>query len=783
VRIYNYLKISILTGLALVALSNRGNSQTYDTISNWETVSPAWQVWAGGSAIVSNPHKTGINTSEYCIDVITTQDPYDLMLLDLPTAVNFDANPRYSIKFYPPPGGGNVLLKFENSNNTASHEIMMPTVAGEWNNVVFDFSGLDYPDLTRMVVFFDVPGTAAGNHWLIDDVLREIPAPYNLQSNLPIVVINTFGVSIPDDPKINAWMGIIDNGAGNMNNLNDPFTNYDGNIGIETRGQSTQMFPKKSYGFETRDAAGDNLDVSLLGMPAENDWILYAPYTDKSMLRNVVTFDMNRKMGRYCTRTVYCELVVNNDYKGVYVLMEKIKKDENRVDIATLKPDDLTGDDVTGGYILSVDKIPSDFEYNIDGWKSNPNPSYPNAMNIIFQHYYPEPDVLASQQRSYIRAFITNAENTLTKTGYADSESGYHKYFDVASFVDFMLINEISKEVDNYRYSTYLYKEKDSDGGKLFAGPAWDFNLGYGNVDYWPMGVDYTGWLFNNVENHAFSIMFWWKRLMEDSYFRNLAKTRWVMLRQGALADERISSVIDSMLVLTEDARVRNYERWPILGQYVWPNYNWQYNTYDDEVAYFSNFLFNRLHWMDGNIQGAILKPWLGIAGESDKITVKLYGDYFSSPVLEKSDFTLNNAPGGMQVQSIEYRSATECILTVSNSIAGYQDIAVTVSEKAINTFEDLTSNKLSTASAGNGLAQNAAIQVYNAENTIHIRSSQPELLPDHVEIRNISGQLLGKYSIEKSAENSLPHQLAPGIYLVVFASKAMYQVQRVVVM
>lgn len=772
-----------LLWLALVFSINRAGSQTYDTISNWDGITPNWTVWAGGSQIINNPHPEGINVSQHCIDVITTSDQYDLMLFDMPLPVNFSVSPRYFVKFFPPLTGGNVVLKFENSNNTASQEIMMPTIPGQWNNIVFDFSGLPYENLTRMVIFFDFLGTTSGNHWYIDEVVKEIPPPVELVSNLPIVVINTNGVFIPDDPKIPANMGIIDNGDGNINHTGDPFNNYYGAIGIETRGQSTQMFPKKSYGFETRDETGENLDVSLMGMPAENDWILYAPYTDKSMLRNVVTFDMNRKMGRYCTRTKYCELLLNNDYKGVYVLMEKIKKDENRVNIATLKPDEIAGDDVTGGYILSVDKIPDDFQYGIDGWKSDPFPVYPNAMDITFQYYYPEAGQLAVQQKEYIKNFITTAENTLTGSSFANPDVGYNKYLDAASFVDFMLLCEISKEVDKYRYSTYFYKEKDSDGGKLFAGPAWDFNLGYGNVDYWPMGIDITGWLYTNVANHPVSIMFWWKRMMEDPYFRDLAKTRWINLRQSVLSNANITSVIDSILMLTEEAKDRNYNRWPILGQYVWPNYNWQYNTYDDEVSYFENFLFNRLHWMDYNMPGKVLQPWLSISAESNKIKVKLYGDYFSSPILKTAYFTLNNAPTGMQILSIEYLNASECIITVSSDLTGLSDLSVTVSEKCINTYNDLISNKLSSAGIANPSVIMPEINLYSTNQQLVISCHQPELLPAYIEIVNVTGQSIEKHTIEKVPENTVLHHLAPGIYFIIFRMQGQPQVHRIVVL
>ncbi len=767
----------------LAFLSASVYSQSTDTLSNWDGIAPNWVVSAGGAQVVTNPHQEGINLSKHCFDVISSTGIYDLMFWDMPSAADFNTFPVYNLKVYAPLSGGDVVLKFENSNTTAWQEIRMTPVPGQWSNLEFNFNGLEAENLTRMVVFIDFLGTAAGNHWDIDDITKSSLPPLELQSNLPIVVINTFGVLIPDEPKITAHMGIVDKGPGQINHMNDAYNNYNGSAGIEIRGQSTQMFPKKSYSVETRDTTGGNLDVSLMGMPAENDWILYAPYTDKSMLRNVVTYDMGRRMGRYCTRTTYCELVINNDYKGVYVLMEKIKKGENRVNIATLKPEEITGDDLTGGYILSVDKLPAGFNYDVDGWVSEPYPSYPNALNITFQYYYPKPSEIVDPQRAYIRNYITLAENTLSSSTFKDPETGYNRYFNTASFVDFMLLNEISKEVDKYRYSTYFYKEKDSDGGKLFAGPAWDFNLGYGNVDYWPTGIDYTGWLYTLVDNNPAGIMFWWKRLMEDAYFRDLAKTRWVSLRKNEISDAHITAVIDSILMLTHDAKDRNYQRWPILGQYVWPNYNWQYNTYADEVAYFKNFLFNRIDWMDSHIPGVVLQPWISISAESNKIKLKLYGDYFSQSVFKNSDFRLNDAPSGMNIQSIEYHSASECILTVSADITAFPDISVTANGKILNTFHDLTSNKLRSAGINAATAQLPQIKVFDADEQIHIRCDEEELLPGYIEILNVAGQSLGLYKIEKVPENIIPHHLQPGLYFISIPMGGRKRMYRIVIM
>jgi hypothetical protein len=193
-------------------------------------------------------------------------------------------------------------------------------------------------------------------------------------SSLPIVVINTGGQTIVDDPRIIATMGIIHN-APLRNNITDPFNNYNGQIMIEFRGSSSQSFPKKAYGFETQDILGENNNVSLVGMPAENDWILYAPYSDKALIRNTLTYHFGNQLMEYAPRTKMCELVINGEYRGVYVLMEKIKQDQNRVDIADLTINDIAGDSLSGGYILKVDKTTGGSTYD---FMSNYLP--PNAV-------------------------------------------------------------------------------------------------------------------------------------------------------------------------------------------------------------------------------------------------------------------------------------------------------------------------------------------------------------------------------------------------------------------
>ena len=426
-------------------------------------------------------------------------------------------------------------------------------------------------------------------------------------SNLPIVIINTNGQEIPDDYKITADMGVIYNGEGVRNNLTDPYNNYNGKIGIEIRGSSSQWFPKKQYAFETRDLAGNDLDVSLLGLPQESDWILFAPYNDKSLMRDVLAYKIAASMGRYASRSKYCEVVLNGEYVGVYVLLEKVKRDANRVNIKKLEPADVTGDALTGGYIIKIDKTDGE---NNDGWYSNYLP-FPQAQySVFYQYHYPKPDEIVQQQKDYIQNKIFQFETMMSLgSNISDSSTGYPKFLDTDSFVDCFIANEVAKNVDGYRLSTYLYKDRDSRNPKIFAGPVWDFNLGFGNADYYD-GWLTTGWQlqfltdYQNIpSDEPFLTPNWWRKLFDDTAFRNKVYAKWQNVKTSLINTTTIYHYIDSLTTLLDESKTRNFEKWPVLGVWVWPNY-YVGQTYQQEISYLKNWIAFRLNWMNNNMIG-----------------------------------------------------------------------------------------------------------------------------------------------------------------------------------
>jgi hypothetical protein len=448
-----------------------------------------------------------------------------------------------------------------------------------------------------------------------------VPPVILTTSNLPIVVLNTFGVDIPDEPKIDGTMGIIFNGDNNTNHITDPFNEFYGQIAIEKRGSSSNSFPMKSYGLETRGPDSVNYNVSLFDWPSDNDWILYAPYTDKAMIRNVLTYELGREMGHYAPRTKLCEVILNGSYIGVYVLMERIKINPGRVNVDPLSYTDTLDNHLTGGYILKVDKTTAG---GVIAWTSPFTAQAPSTGPMYFQMHDPDISELHPLQLDYIHDYVDNWETVLKGPDFANPQIGFRAFSDELSFIDYMLINELSKNVDGYRISTFLHKRRFSEGGKLYAGPLWDYNLGWGNANYC-QGGQTSGWEinFNSVcqGNGANMNPFWFNRMLQDTVFANNVNCRWTDLRTSILSDSTLIHYIDSMAnMLTEPAQ-RNYNRWPILGVYVWPN-NYVGNTYQEEINYMKNWILDRTAWMDANMFGTCHS--LGLQVE-DKSNVRIF--------------------------------------------------------------------------------------------------------------------------------------------------------------
>jgi hypothetical protein len=399
------------------------------------------------------------------------------------------------------------------------------------------------------------------------------------ESNLPIVVIETEnGEEIIDDPRIFGTMKIIQRPDGTRNFLsdvsNEEYLDYSGVISIEIRGSSSQSVSKKPYGLSTlSEDRTENNNVKLLGMPKENDWILNSFAFDDSMMRDYISYSMARNMGQYAANLKYCEVVINGDYRGLFALSEKVKRDGDRIDILKLSNDDSTLPKLTGGYIIKTDKFSTGEEY---AWFSN---------SAGYIHEKPDAEDITIEQSAYIESVFRNLDQTAKN---ADITSGYPSVIDIPSFVDYMLVAEMASNVDAYQFSTYYHKDR---GGKLRAGPVWDYNLTFGNdLFQWGFNRSFTDvWQFSNGDNEGAGF---WKDLFEDPKFKCYISKRFDELTKAGepLNYDYISDLIDSNVALISEALVRENGRW---------------NTIDDfsgEITAMKSWIQERITWMRNNL-------------------------------------------------------------------------------------------------------------------------------------------------------------------------------------
>jgi spore coat protein CotH len=387
-------------------------------------------------------------------------------------------------------------------------------------------------------------------------------------SSLPIVIIaidNNPATGQPyeivNEPKVFGNMKIIYRQDGTRNYLSDQntvgFLNYDGRVGIELRGSSSVLLPKKPYGLTTLKADNiSNNNVSILGMPKENDWVLNSLAFDKSLIRDYLSYEISRNMGNYAAQGVYCEVIINGVYQGLYILMEKLKIDDNRIDIQKITTTDIKYPNVTGGYVTKTDKTTSGEPV---AWSMS---TYIGG-NVQFFHDSPKPTQITTEQNTYIYNQFMLLKNAM----YAQNSSiinGYPSVIDIPTFVDLMLMNEFSSNPDGYFYSTFFHKDRS---GKLRAGPIWDFNLTYGNdIFEWGFDRSHTDvWQFDNGDNTGPKF---WKDLYNNTIFKCYLSKRWLELsaRNQPLNVIEISNRIDQLVKLVSEAAVREQARWNRVG-------------------------------------------------------------------------------------------------------------------------------------------------------------------------------------------------------------------------
>ena len=449
--------------------------------------------------------------------------------------------------------------------------------------------------------------TALALQACVKPVVRNFP-PTNTDvkldsTNLPIVWIEVNGDSIMRDKRIGGRMKIIWNGEGRINYADTVAhpgqrIDYEGYIAVRHRGNSTyNVSRKKPYSFRTlaeplKRGSAQKQKVSLLGMGKDNNWALLAPRADRSLFRDVLTFELARPWMEYVPQGRHCELILDGTYYGVFILTEVVSKGKHRLDL--MGPGD-SGDALTGDYLMEVDcndAVTYTSKYHPVDTTGKPY----TAHHVLFQYKEPDREDLSRVQVNYINRRIDAMEASFLK-------GNYRQYIDVMSFIDYQLIMELCHNVDAYRLSGKFYKRRDSVDPR-FKLVVWDTDLAYGNADYCQSWRTDT-WMYrnNNImyqEDEVYMVPFWWYVLNNDPDYTAQVKMRWAQYRESNLSTDRLMATLDSLAtVLTvQGAESRNSQAWPCWGKKRWPNH-YIAADYNDEISHIKQWLLERLAWMD----------------------------------------------------------------------------------------------------------------------------------------------------------------------------------------
>jgi hypothetical protein len=427
-------------------------------------------------------------------------------------------------------------------------------------------------------------------------------------SNLPILIIDNFGAgSVPVRQRQLASITILDTQGGRSSLANAPVLST--RAGIRVRGSSTVNFPKSSFSVEFWDEMDDDRDFPVLGMPSESNWVLYAPNRfEPVMIHNPFIYQLSNDIGRYASRTRFVEVYLNREggmlspshYNGVYVLIERIKRSTHRVNVNRLDAEHKTPPEVTGGYILKIDRLgPGEKGFSAAGQKLVY--VYPKELTITL----PE----RSAQAEYIQSYLDAFEEALYGDDFTDPDRGYARYVDVDSLIDHHLLNVLAFNVDGLRYSTFFHKPR---GGKLAFGPIWDFDRSLGSRD----GRDGNPrvWAQHSPDcatcalSTDFFNYIWWDRMFTDPDFWQKWIDRWQELRGQQFSIGYLHGLVDSLTEPLREAQVREQARWTESEP--------RGGSYQHEIDHMKTWLKDRVEWIDNQF---VAPPFFQIEGSQEE--------------------------------------------------------------------------------------------------------------------------------------------------------------------
>jgi hypothetical protein len=429
-----------------------------------------------------------------------------------------------------------------------------------------------------------VNGTATGQPGTALYIARS----FNASHDLPLVVVDAYGQGKPGREYVDAATMVFDAPA-SLASAPAVATR----AGVRLRGQSSATFEKAPYRLEFWDNANGDADHAVLGMPADSDWVLRGPFTDKALIRDAFVYGLGRDMGIPAPRFAFVEFYLNtdaspltaSDYQGVYLIVETIKNSKDRLDLKQLEEEDTTLPKIQGGYIFKFE------------WMAAEEPILPCTGPAATCWNYLEvedPSPLNTQQRAWLTQHLQQFHDLMHSPGYADPQTGYRAWIDVRSFVNQLIIYEVSREMDAYLRSAYFHKDRET---KIFAGPLWDYDLSFGVGGFFN-NTQTAGWQYQQTRQPQAND--WWQLLMRDPAFVADVKARWRELRQGVLSNAALNARIDSLASPLTNAAQRNFQRWPNLsspqvGFFQTPTAP----TWQGQVQAMRTWLTQRVSWLD----------------------------------------------------------------------------------------------------------------------------------------------------------------------------------------
>jgi hypothetical protein len=353
----------------------------------------------------------------------------------------------------------------------------------------------------------------------------------------------------------------------------DGVLNYSDYASVEIRGRSSSKFPKKNYGIELQTSAGDEHPENLLELGKESDYVLDGAWADRSFMRNRLTYSLLREANPaiWTPRARYCELSLNGEYAGIYVLIERIKRDDDRVNL----PEDsgsgstfIVKQDEQGSLSLSI------------------------GSGDTWQLIYPREELATPIQRQAVQEWLDDLALALKQSPPTD----ILQLFDQAKVVDWILVEELAKNIDAFNLSLYFVRDS---GGPTWVVP-WDTDLAYGQPTLNNSTNDQpTGWV-----NTRTSLI---RTLAATPEIHNALGSRFRQLRASVWSDAKIAAKIDAYAsILTDSAIARNFELWPIEDVDFKPYYDpytfYDVQSYAEEMTHFRSWITERLRFLDANI-------------------------------------------------------------------------------------------------------------------------------------------------------------------------------------